>query len=102
MGGRFINGSGALRGEVANVCLPSLRAKGRANARLMTGSAKQSILSLRLDGLLRCARNDGSTIVLLFESFRPSCPDLTRASIHLRKTGASPCAASPHGSNLQM
>src|SRR5580692_4220325 len=33
---------------------------GRANARPMTGSAtKQSILSSRLDGLLRCARNDG-------------------------------------------
>jgi hypothetical protein len=33
---------------------------GRANARPMTGSAKQSILtSLLLDGLLRFARNDG-------------------------------------------
>src|SRR5712672_793107 len=32
---------------------------GRANARPMTGSAKQSILSLRRDGLLRCACNDG-------------------------------------------
>ena len=32
---------------------------GRANARPMTGSAKQSILSLRRNGLLRCARNDG-------------------------------------------
>src|SRR5216684_5525073 len=46
-GERFINGSGALRGEVANVyvgleqrhCEPT----GRANARPMTGSAKQSI-----------------------------------------------------------
>jgi hypothetical protein len=32
---------------------------GRANARPTTGSAKQSIPSSRLDGLLRCARNDG-------------------------------------------
>src|SRR5258708_15236984 len=37
---------------------------GRANARPMTGSAtKQSILSLRRDGLLRFARNDGERVV---------------------------------------
>jgi hypothetical protein len=51
LGGRFINGSGAWRGEVANVYLELERRHceptGRANARPMTGSAKQSILSLR-------------------------------------------------------
>jgi hypothetical protein len=31
---------------------------GRASARPMTGSAKQSILPQRKNGLLRCARND--------------------------------------------
>ena len=40
--------SGALRGEVANVCLD-----------VIASEAKQSILSLRRDGLLRFARNDG-------------------------------------------
>src|SRR6267142_1235939 len=48
LGGRFINGSGALRGEVANVCLA-----------VIASAAKQSILSFtRRDGLLRFARND--------------------------------------------
>ena len=36
LGGRFFNGSGALRGEVANVCLD-----------VIASEAKQSILSLR-------------------------------------------------------
>jgi hypothetical protein len=31
---------------------------GRANARPMTGSAKQSIAPQKKNGLLRCARND--------------------------------------------
>jgi len=36
LGGRFINGSGAWRGEIANVCLV-----------VIASEAKQSILSLR-------------------------------------------------------
>jgi hypothetical protein len=49
MGGRFINGSGAWRGEVANVRLD-----------VIASAAKQSIPTFFvLDGLLRCARNDG-------------------------------------------
>jgi hypothetical protein len=69
------NASGASRREDANV---------RLEFHVIASAAKQSILSLRLDGLLRFARNDSSTIVWLFESFGPSCPDLIRASIHLR------------------
>ena len=48
LGGRFINASGASRCEVANVRLD-----------VIASEAKQSTLSLRLDGLLRFARNDG-------------------------------------------
>jgi hypothetical protein len=48
-GERFINGSGALRGEGVNVCLD-----------VIASEAKQSILTFFvLDGLLRFARNDG-------------------------------------------
>jgi hypothetical protein len=71
-GGRYSKASGASRGEVANVCLGvrvfsrHCEPTGRANARPMTGSAKQSILSLRQDGLLRCARND--VLLWLFEN----------------------------------
>src|SRR5229473_5711194 len=48
-GERFINASGALRGEVANACLV-----------VIASEAKQSIFSYLLwrDGLLRFARND--------------------------------------------
>ena len=50
LGGKFINASGALRGEDANVRLD-----------VIASAAKQSILSLaRQDGLLRFARNDGA------------------------------------------
>src|SRR5258705_8720694 len=48
LGARFINASGASRCEVANVRLD-----------VIASEAKQSTLSLRLDGLLRFARNDG-------------------------------------------
>jgi len=41
LGGRFINGSGAWRGEVVNVCLD-----------VIASAAKQSILSLR--GAMDC------------------------------------------------
>ena len=47
-GGRFINGSGALRGEVVNASLG-----------VIASAAKQSIAAAK-DGLLRFARNDGS------------------------------------------
>ena len=46
--GRFINGSGALRGEVVNASLG-----------VIASAAKQSIAAAK-DGLLRFARNDGS------------------------------------------
>jgi hypothetical protein len=45
----FLQDSGAARREAANVCLA-----------VIASAAKQSILSLRRDGLLRCARNDGA------------------------------------------
>jgi hypothetical protein len=51
---------------------------GRANARPMTGSAKQSILTFFvLDGLLRCARNDGLCCLKLNRKLA------RRASYHL-------------------
>jgi hypothetical protein len=49
LGGRYINGSGASRGEGEVVC----------GFFVIASAAKQSILSLRRDGLLRFARNDG-------------------------------------------
>jgi hypothetical protein len=52
MGGRFINGSGASRGEGANVCLA-----------VIASAAKQSILSLRGEmDCFACARNDGLAV----------------------------------------
>jgi len=48
LGERFINGSGALRGEVVNASLG-----------VIASAAKQSIAAAK-DGLLRFARNDGS------------------------------------------
>ena len=57
LGGRLINGSGASRREVANVCLG-----------VIASEAKQSIApqkERRKDGLLRCARNDGRGFGLL-------------------------------------
>jgi hypothetical protein len=51
LGGRFINGSGAWRGEVVNACLEFY---------VIASEAKQSTLSfVLLYGLLRFARNDG-------------------------------------------
>ena len=63
-GGRFKQRLGriARRGrDVVSAVPRHCEPTGRANARPMTGSAKQSIKPQRKNGLLRCARNDGAT-----------------------------------------
>jgi hypothetical protein len=59
LGDRFTRNSGAIRAARAEVHLAVIASQRVApNARPMTSSAKQSILSSRLHGLLRYARND--------------------------------------------
>jgi hypothetical protein len=50
LGGRFINASGAWRGEVVHLCLD-----------VIASEAKQSIKPQRKNGLLRFASNDDDT-----------------------------------------
>src|SRR6267142_4938858 len=75
LGGRFINGSGAWRGEVANVCLEL----GRRHCEERSDEAIHSSFTRR-DGLLRFARNDvimrspRAPAVIVCESGRPSIP----------------------------
>jgi hypothetical protein len=62
LGGRFINGSGAWRGEVV---------KSRLEFHVIASEAKQSISPRKeKNGLLRCARNDGLQLnrLWLFEN----------------------------------
>ena len=108
-GGRFINGSGAWRGEVVNACLDWKRMSGleRRHCEERSDEAIHSFFA-RHDGLLRFARNDviarlsrhtlsrhrprmratqySEASMMESRCRHSSCPGLTRASIHLRKT----------------
>jgi len=79
LGGRFINGSGALRGEVVDARLD-----------VIASAAKQSIFCCGY-GLLRCARNDGSLAKRLssqkafFASDQLGCEFAQRTATDIRR-----------------
>jgi hypothetical protein len=89
-GGRFLHNSGASCREIANV---RLGFEGALRFHVIASAAKQSILSLR--GKMDCFATLAMTVTT---QTHPSCPDLIRASINLRKmfsrrrwiTGSSP------------
>ncbi len=85
-GGRFINASGALRREAANVCL-AVRVFSRHCER---SEAIHSSFARR-DGLLRCARNDGrKTGALNSQPLPPShCSAQTAAHAGCSRQGSS-------------
>jgi hypothetical protein len=86
-GERFINASGALRCEIAESYLDStsLRAK-RPRTPSFRGDAKHRTRNLEIPGLvLRTIPERRLWFTSCLKNYDPSCPDLIRASIHLRK-----------------
>ncbi len=75
MGGRFMHDSSALRCEAANVCLV-----------VIASGAKQSILSLRRDGLLRFARNDGAARWIASRSLSSGARSRDGAQCRIRRS----------------
>src|SRR5216683_2174574 len=70
---------------------------GRANARPMTGSAKQSISPQRKSGLLRCARNDVDRVPHTTSFPRRDAPELCKNPSRPRRAWGMPDARCTRG-----